>query len=96
MNDPPLLFVEMLTGLMDPVGGASEGQGMRDNASLEYRGTRVRELPKRNRTYPAGRVCGHPGCGTRLSVYNKSNLCWQHEPVRPYFERGRKPKREAA
>jgi len=29
-------------------------------------------------------------------MYNRSDRCWQHEPVRPYFERGRKPKREAA
>jgi hypothetical protein len=68
---------------------------MRDNSG-EYRGTRVRELPRRNRTYPEGRVCAEAGCETRLSVYNKSPLCWQHEPVRPYYERGRKAKREAA
>ena len=69
---------------------------MRDSGTLDYRGTRVRELPRRNRTYPPGRVCAELGCGTRLSVYNRSDRCWQHEPVRPYFERGTKPKREAA
>jgi hypothetical protein len=69
---------------------------MRESTSLDYRGTRVRELPRRNRTYPTGRICAEPGCGTRLSVYNRAARCWQHEPVRPYFERGRKPKREAA
>ena len=31
-----------------------------------------------------------------LSMYNRADRCWQPEPVRPYFERGRKPKREAA
>jgi hypothetical protein len=67
---------------------------MRDG-SQEYVGTRIRELPRRNRTYPGGRVCAQEGCDTRLSVYNRSALCWQHEPVRPYFERGRR-KREAA
>jgi hypothetical protein len=68
---------------------------MRDGTE-EYRGTSVRTLPKRNRTYPEGRVCAQPGCETKLSRYNKADMCWQHEPVRPYFERGRKPKREAA
>ena len=69
---------------------------MRDTATQEYRGTQARALPKRNRTYGSGRVCAAPECNTRLSVYNRSELCWQHEPVRPYFERGRKPKRDAA
>jgi hypothetical protein len=96
MNGDPPGFVEVRTGFPSPSVEPSEGQGMRDDASLDYRGTRVKEVPKRNRTYPAGRVCADPGCETRLSVYNKANLCWQHEPVRPYFERGRKPKREAA
>jgi hypothetical protein len=67
---------------------------MRDD-SQEYRGSRVRELPRKNRTYPGGRVCAQEGCTTKLSVYNRSSMCWQHEPVRPYFERGRR-KSEAA
>ena len=67
---------------------------MRDD-SQEYRGSRVRELPRKNRTYPGGRVCAQEGCTTQLSVYNRSPMCWQHEPVRPYFERGRR-KSEAA
>jgi hypothetical protein len=62
----------------------------------EYRGSRVRELPRRNRTYPAGRVCAHDGCDTRLSIYSKWQHCWQHEPVHTYVPRGRRSKREAA
>jgi hypothetical protein len=68
---------------------------MRDT-SLEYRGTQVHQLPRANRTYPDGRVCADPGCETKLSIYNRSDLCWQHEPVRPYFERGQRRKGEAA
>ncbi len=68
---------------------------MRDG-SQEYHGSRIRELPRKSRTYPADRVCAAPDCGTRLSIYNRSQLCWQHEPVRPYFERGKRSKREAA
>ena len=60
-----------------------------------YRGERVHQLPKANRTYSEGRVCAADGCGTKLSIYNKWDYCWQHEPVRPYFERGRR-KRDAA
>jgi hypothetical protein len=67
---------------------AEEGQ--------RYRGAYVRELPRRNRTYSPGRSCAEPGCETRLSIYNRSTFCWQHEPVRAYVPRGRrKPERAA-
>jgi hypothetical protein len=68
---------------------------MRDD-SLEYRGARVRELPRRNRTYATGRTCAEPLCETRLSVYNRSKFCWQHEPVRAYIPRGKRKSRAAA
>ncbi len=42
-----------------------------------------------NRTYPAGRVCDTDECDTRLSIYNGSTLCWQHEPVHIRLPRGR-------
>ena len=44
---------------------------------------RIRKLPLANRTYGPGRVCGAraEGCSTKLSIYNKGNYCWQHEPV---------------
>ncbi|HZD17941.1 MAG TPA: hypothetical protein VE669_07355 [Actinomycetota bacterium] len=28
-----------------------------------------------------GRECAYPGCRTRLSVYNRSERCWQHADV---------------
>jgi len=61
-----------------------------------YRGASVRSLPRPNRQYHAGRVCAHPGCTTKLSVYNKWNHCWQHEPVHSYIPRGKRKRREAA
>jgi hypothetical protein len=60
-----------------------------------YRGAPVRELPRRNRTFPKGRVCAAEGCGTVLSIYNRSEFCWQHEPVREYIPRGRRTRRAA-
>ena len=68
---------------------------MRDDVQ-EYRGSSVRELPRPTETYSAGRVCSDPGCSTRLSIYNRSDTCWQHEPVRPYVERGERRKRDRA
>jgi hypothetical protein len=62
-----------------------------------YRGASVRALPRANKKYTAGRVCAAPGCETKLSVYNKWDYCWQHEPVHTYIPRGkRKSKRQAA
>jgi hypothetical protein len=62
-----------------------------------YRGGRVRELPRANRTYGEGRVCATPGCSTKLSKYNRFDHCWQHEPVHEYVSRGkRKSRKEAA
>jgi len=61
-----------------------------------YRGAHVRELPHANRTYPTGRVCAAEGCATRLSIYNKSELCWQHEPVHEFISRGKRRRKEAA
>jgi hypothetical protein len=60
------------------------------------RGSRARELPRPNRTYAQGRECAHEGCSTRLSIYNKSDLCWQHTPVRFPLVRGERRKKAAA
>jgi hypothetical protein len=59
-------------------------------------GERVRTLPHANRKYKPGRVCAADGCGTVLSVYNRWQFCWQHEPVHAYTPRGKRKKREAA
>jgi hypothetical protein len=68
-------------------------------AESGYRGDHARELPRANRTYERDRICAAEGCGTKLSIYNKWDYCWQHEPVHQYFARGkrrRKKEKEAA
>jgi hypothetical protein len=61
-----------------------------------YRGSQVRELPKANRTFGGDRVCAAQGCSTKLSIYNKWDFCWQHEPVHEYVPRGKRKRKEAA
>ncbi|HEX7463990.1 MAG TPA: hypothetical protein VF382_03730 [Actinomycetota bacterium] len=62
-----------------------------------FRGARIREVARANRTYPSGRVCAAAGCSTKLSIYNRWQYCWQHEPVHSYVARGkRKSRKEAA
>ena len=39
------------------------------------------------RRFAEGRICEAPRCETQLSVYNPSNLCWQHEGAHPYYLR---------
>jgi hypothetical protein len=66
-------------------------------ADERFRGAAVRTLPRANKRYKSGRVCADPGCGTKLSMYNKWQYCWQHEPVHSYVPRGkRKSRKEAA
>lgn len=61
-----------------------------------FRGAKVRELPRPNQTYPGGRVCGAEGCSTRLSIYNRWQFCWQHEPAHEFVSRGKRKRKEAA
>jgi len=65
------------------------------DGTLDFRGARVRETPRRNQTYASGRTCEEAGCDTRLSIYNRSDFCWQHEPVRAYVARGKRKRRAA-
>jgi len=61
---------------------------------LRLNGTTAGQGGREPRTYRAGRVCEADGCTTLLSRYNRSDLCWQHEPVRAYLGpvRGRRPR----
>ena len=73
-------------------------RGVRENDMNDtfIRGARTRELPKPNRTYGEGRVCAHEGCETRISVYNRSEFCWAHTPVRFPLTRGERRRKAAA
>lgn len=46
-----------------------------------------------NRTWARERVCGSSGCATRLSIYNRSSMCWLHEAPRTYTARGKRRRR---
>ena len=45
------------------------------------KGTRPGHLPPLSKTEETERTCVHPGCDTKLSVYNVSDRCWQHADV---------------
>jgi hypothetical protein len=67
-----------------------------DVAEERYRGASVRMLPRPNRQYAGDRTCAAPGCETKLSIYNKWDYCWQHEPVHAYIPRGKRRSSKAA
>lgn len=64
-----------------------------DRDQLRLQGSRPGSAGKGPVTSPAGRICGAPRCRTVLSRYNRSELCWQHEPRHEYLSavRGRRP-----
>ncbi len=45
------------------------------------KGTRPGHLPSPSRSEEGGRVCAHPGCETKLSIYNAGDSCWQHADI---------------
>ena len=94
MNRSQILFEE-----------GTEGPEARDPARRKdvsrmsderFRGASVRNLPRPNKTYAAGRVCAEPGCETKLSIYSKWKYCWQHEPVHSSVPRGKRKSRSEA
>lgn len=55
------------------------------------RGSRPQALPRASQQQPEGRICAAPGCGTRLSKYNRREKCWAHAEMKVPRLRGRKP-----
>jgi hypothetical protein len=68
----------------------------REETMLGLRADWVRPFGRPNRIYPFGRVCVVDGCWTRLSIYNGSEYCWVHEPVRYPRARGKRMVKQAA
>lgn len=50
---------------------------------------------KRPKPRPAGRVCAEDGCFTRLSIYNKAEVCFQHQP-KDFINYARRGRRKSA
>ena len=55
-----------------------------------YRAKWIGAAPRPAHTYAPGRVCVAKGCGTRLSIYNESERCWLHTPLRYPLVRGKR------
>jgi hypothetical protein len=77
-----------------PSSGATIGRDVNEMAEESFRGQSVRSLPRANKRYQADRTCAAPGCRTKLSIYNKWEYCWQHEPVHTYIARGKRRSRK--
>ena len=68
----------------------------REETIFGLRAQWIPPLGRPNRTYRFGRVCAVGGCRTRLSIYNGSEYCWVHEPLRYPRVRGKKLVKQAA
>ncbi|MCI0545613.1 MAG: hypothetical protein L0Z49_14415 [Actinobacteria bacterium] len=53
------------------------------------RGRRVSAATRPPRAVSEKRTCIHPGCGTRLSRYNRREYCYTHAPTKFPRLRGR-------
>lgn len=60
-------------------------------AQNSIRGTKPQALPRASQQFPEGRICSAPGCGTKLSTYNRRERCWAHAEMKVPRLRGRKP-----
>jgi hypothetical protein len=96
MNRPCRPFEEGDEGAEAPISKRWRRKEVSDVSEERFRGASVRTLPRPNKSYSEGRVCADPGCETKLSVYNKWDYCWQHEPVHAYVPRGKRKRRAAA
>lgn len=61
-----------------------------DGGGVSIGGTWFTGHGRPSRTFPQGRTCSEPGCGTRLSIYNDGDHCYQHEPETVPRLRGKK------
>ncbi|MGQ0849662.1 MAG: hypothetical protein ACT4OP_11190 [Actinomycetota bacterium] len=57
--------------------------------SDNLKGSAIRGMTRPSRRYGKGRVCAYKGCETRLSQYNRRELCYAHAPVHFPRVRGR-------
>ena len=96
MNRPRRPFEEGDEGVQAPTPERRPRKEVNDVSEERFRGASVRTLTRPNKSYGEGRVCADPGCETKLSVYNKWDYCWQHEPVHAYVPRGKRKRRAAA
>jgi hypothetical protein len=49
--------------------------------SDNVKGHRPGNDPPPTKVERVGRVCRENDCDTRLSIYNKTGFCWQHQPL---------------
>jgi hypothetical protein len=57
-------------------------QRHRPELSEAVAGERLVGYRRSARTFAQGRTCQHPGCTTRLSIYNSGKLCALHAAFR--------------
>lgn len=59
-------------------------------STAAIRGMHVSGLPRKSRKYGEDRICAHPDCSTKLSVYNRRDTCFTHTGVEIPRLRGKK------
>jgi hypothetical protein len=66
---------------------------MHESASERLTAVGVGSVRGRPKTFERDRVCREEECTTRLSTYNPSSVCWQHDPGRKFVPTAPRRKR---
>jgi hypothetical protein len=53
-------------------------------------GSSINGRDRPSRAFAKDRICGEPGCETKLSMYNQGRYCYLHEPMAVPRTRGKK------
>ena len=48
---------------------------------MSMKGTRLQGRPRKSKQFDKGRTCADASCETPLSMYNKKDKCFLHQPV---------------
>jgi hypothetical protein len=78
-NRPDAQQVPLIRG--DPSQESDGKDGGLTLRSDNVKGHRPGNDPPPSKVERVGRICTEGGCDTRLSIYNKSGFCWQHQPL---------------
>jgi len=80
------------TGRHQPVNTQEVTMVVRRDEAI--RGTAIPQKGRRPRRIAEERMCSADDCSTKLSVYNRTDVCWIHEEPHPFVLDGVRKRRD--
>jgi hypothetical protein len=85
-------FTRHCTGPHQPVNTEEVTMVVRRDEAI--RGTAIPQKGRRPRRIAEERMCSADDCSTKLSVYNRTDVCWIHEEPHPFVLDGVRKRRD--